>query len=257
MFAKLRFSELRIRADARLAFASSCGLSKATQAYDRKRPNKRYKRLSLSPGGASVIAPIGEPTTEYPMSRKPINPMIAETGNKRRWIAFLKTSAAVFTLCCLIWPLSVSGFRTSSTMLVNGEGKTPQDLESELSAAVRAQMNDENLEKFIQLIEDSDNLRSRAIEYRDFQTIRESVRIGHVESDLGPTLKIAYEGNGGDDERQLVNLISNRVYSELHGSTGNLVASQSKIERFKQAEWLIDQMAEDLESVQGSLAQMN
>lgn len=179
--------------------------------------------------------------------------MIAETSSRKRWIAFLTTTAAVFTLCCLVWPLSVSGFRTSSYILVDSNGQSSESLENALARAVQAQINDENLEQYIQLIEESGNLRSRAIEYRDFQTIRESIRIGHVASELGPKLKIAYEGNGGADERQLVNLLSQSVFSNLSQTNNDVVASQSKVERFKQAEWIIDQIEADLKVVKDSL----
>lgn len=128
-------------------------------------------------------------------------------------------------------------------------------MESLLSQAVLAETNDATLESYISRIEEAGNLKSKAIAYRDFQTIRESIRIGHIKTNQGPKLSIALEGNGGEDERQLVDMLSRKVFTNLQREGNDPIAMQSRVERLKQAEWIIDQMEEDLSFVRNSLNQ--
>ncbi len=166
----------------------------------------------------------------------------------------MTVSSAVFVLLCLIWPLSVSGFRSSALISVNDD-QTAELLQAELTQAVLSETTDETLAAYVDVIEASGNLRSKQMEYRDYQTMRESLRIGQWESSGGSDFQISYEGSGGPDERQFIELLASRVAARMDSAQGG-VAANSRVERFKQAQWIIDQMEDDLDFVMSSLRQL-
>jgi len=184
-----------------------------------------------------------------------ISSLVENTGSRRRWIALLITTSAVFVLLCAIWPLSVRGFRSSAALAINPSvTKTDETLEAELTQAVLAETSDSQLQTVIDEIEKSGNLRSERIEYRDFQNIRESIRIGLFDNNASRRFQIAYEGNGGADERQLIDILTYRVAGRLSNVNGPI--SKSVGESFEQLDWIVDQMEGDLGFVKQSLRQM-
>ena len=186
---------------------------------------------------------------------KPLNSIIESEDLRMRWMAFMTTSTAVFLFLCLIWPLSVSGFRSSALIQVNDDQSVDQ-LQLELTQAVLDETNDDALAVYVDLIESSGNLRSKQIEYRDYQTMRESIRLGQWDGPDGKHFQISYEGNGGADERQFVELLASRVATRLDSVQGT-VAVNSRIERFNQAQWIIDQMEQDLDFVKSAIHKMS
>jgi len=187
-----------------------------------------------------------------PMS---ISSLVENTGSRRRWLAFLITTSAVLVLLSLIWPLSVRGFRSSAALAINASvTKTDESLEAELTEAVLAETSDSRLQSVIDAIEKSGNLRSERIEYRDFKNIRESIRIGLFDSNASRRFQIAYEGDGGADERQLVDILTYRVAGRLNSVNGPV--SESVGESFEQLDWIVEQMESDLGFVKQSLTQM-
>jgi len=185
----------------------------------------------------------------------PISPLIESTQSRRRWVAFLITTAAAFVLLCSLWPLSIKGFRSSTALKIDRSvDKSDEQLREELSQAVLAETGDEQLQSAIEEIEKSGNLRSGKIEYRDFQTMRESLRIGLFEDQSARHYRIAYEGEGGSDERQLVDMLTYRVAKRLNLQTGS---SENLGESFEQLDWIVGQMESDLGFVKQALKQLD
>ena len=185
-----------------------------------------------------------------------LSTLVENTGSRRRWLAFLITAAAVFVLLCSIWPLSVRGFRSSAALAIDKSvQKSDEQLEAELTEAVLAETSDTQLQTVIDTIEKSGNLSSERIEYRDFQNIRESIRIGLFDSNATRRFQIAYEGDGGSDERQLVDILTLRVASRLNSVHGPV--SENVGESFEQLDWIVEQMESDLGFVKQSLGQMS
>ena len=181
--------------------------------------------------------------------------LVENTGSRRRWMAFLITSTAVFVLLCSMWPLSVRGFRSSAALAIDPSvQKSDEQLEAELTEAVLAETSDSQLQAVIDKIEKSGNVRSERIQYRDFQNIRESIRIGLFDDNASRRFQIAYEGDGGSDERQLVDILTLRVAGRLNGVQGP--ASGNVNESFEQLDWIVEQMESDLGFVKMSLNQI-
>ena len=184
-----------------------------------------------------------------------ISSIIESTETRRRWVAFLITTAAVFVLLCSIWPLSIRGFRSSAALAIDRSvEKTDEQLREELNQAVLAETSDSQLQSVVNAIEKSGKLRSERIEYRDFQTIRESIRVGLFKDQTERRYQIAYEGDGGSDERQLVDMLTYRVAQRLNLGGG---ASGNVDESIEQLDWIVQQMNGDLGYVKQSLAQLN
>ena len=184
-----------------------------------------------------------------------ISSLIENTETRRRWWAFLITAAAVFVLLCLFWPLSIRGFRSTAALAIDrSEEKTDDQLRKELNEAILAETSDARLQTVVDAIEKSGKLRSERIEYRDFQTIRESIRVGLFKDQSERRYQIAYEGDGGSDERQLVDMLTYRVAKRLNvgnGTSGNLEES------VEQLDWIVQQMNGDLNFVQQALSQLD
>lgn len=184
-----------------------------------------------------------------------ISYIIESTETRRRWVAFLITAAAVFVLLCSIWPLSIRGFRSSAALAIDQSiEKTDEQLREELNQAVVAETSDSQLQSVVDAIESSGKLRSERIEYRDFQTIRESIRVGLFKNKSQRRYRIAYEGDGGSDERQLVDMLTYRVAKRLNLGGGN---SGNVDESIEQLDWIVQQMNGDLGFVKQALAQLN
>ena len=185
-----------------------------------------------------------------------ISSLIENTETRRRWVAFLITAAAVFVLLCLIWPLSIRGFRSSAALPIDHSvEKTDEQLREELNQAVLAETSDGQLQVVLDEIEKSGKLRSERLEYRDFRNIRESLRVGLFKDkrQAGRSYKIAYEGDGGSDERQLVDMLTHRVSKRLNPGSG---AASNVGESIEQLDWIVQQMDGDLGYVKQSLAQL-
>jgi len=184
-----------------------------------------------------------------------ISSLIENTQSRRRWVAFLITTAAAFVLLCSFWPLSIKGFRSSAALKIGSSvEKSDEQLRQELSDAVLAETGDAELQAAIETIEKSGNLRSGKIEYRDFQTMRESLRIGLFEKQSARHYRIAYEGEGSSDERQLVDMLTYRVAKRLNLNPGN---SGNVGESFEQLDWIVGQMEGDLGFVKQALRQLD
>ena len=184
-----------------------------------------------------------------------LSSLIESTEVRRRWLAFLITSAAVFVLLCLIWPLSIKGFRSTAALAIDRSvEKTDEQLRDELNQAILAETSDSQLQSIVNSIEKSGKLRSERIEYRDFQTIRESIRVGLFKGDSERRYQIAYEGEGGSDERQLVDMLTYRVAKRLNLGNG---AGSNLGENVEQLDWIVQQMNGDLGYVKQALSQMN
>ncbi len=184
-----------------------------------------------------------------------ISSLIESTETRRRWWAFLITAAAVFVLLCLIWPLSIRGFRSTAALAIDQSvEKTDDELRNELNEAILAETSDAQLQSVVDAIERSGKLRSERIEYRDFQTIRESIRVGLFKDQSVRRYQIAYEGDGGSDERQLVDMLTFRVANRLNlgnGTGGNVEES------VEQLDWIVQQMNGDISFVKQALSQLD
>lgn len=177
---------------------------------------------------------------------KPNTALILKTEIHKRFIAFATTCLAVFLTICLIWPLSVTGFRSVAGINVRSSGKLKsKELEEILAAAVQQEIRKEKLDQIIEQIESSGTIQSKHIEYHDVAYITKAMRIGVDTKDDGYQMRVVLDGEGGPDERQLIDILSQRVARRISIEQGGLFAGTAA-EQAKQAQWALDQIESEL-----------
>lgn len=197
--------------------------------------------------------------------------LISRVDRLERIKAFLVTSITVFVLACLIWPLSVTGFRSVGN--INLDSNTPQtkpQLEKLLVHAVQAEATSENLDAIISEIEATERLQTDAIAQRDYEAIRKAIQIGVNQTDQQFTLRVVLDGQGRPDEQRLIDLLTHRVAGRLSVpqratdfnplDLGVPVRFQTasefqsnQLESYERADWIIDQLERDLVQIRQSV----
>jgi hypothetical protein len=147
-------------------------------------------------------------------------------------------------------------------------------LQDELAHLIKEETTNERIEAIVAQIESAGKLRSKQLEFRDHDSIRESLQVGIYDREQGYEFLIGYDGEGGEDERELVHLLTTRIAHrfdpignsdiaqelidnqllESPGSLDDFQAAQNK--SVDEATWLVDQIENDLESAKHSLAQI-
>lgn len=201
------------------------------------------------------------------------NSIIAEADRRQRIYAFGVTGLAVFVLTCLIWPLSVTEFRSVATLNVTcGDLTEPDDqLQNLFSKLIQEETSDERLETIITQLESTGILQSSQFEFRDHEGIRNAIKIGLSENETGFQFYLALDGAGGEDERELVNRLAIRVaqgvnrLAELRAShsknTGSepdqvsaaMIAQAAQLKSFDEAKWILEQIERDLSTIRSSV----
>ncbi len=200
------------------------------------------------------------------------SPLIANTDIRMRMLAFFVTSMAVFVFAMLFWPLTVTSFRTKAGINVS----TPSTIDSKsmedmLVAAVREVTGPESIDTMLSEIQEEGNLKSKPFEYHDYEMIKSAIQVGVDSRQSGYSLKVVYDGEGGEDERGLVNKIAyhvaQRVSRSSNGAHDSMDMQMDKVadvgassgihEDIERAKYILGQVEDDLKYVSGSLAESN
>lgn len=207
----------------------------------------------------------------YPVNK--INQIAAKAEKTKRINAFAVTSLCGFVLSCLIWPLTASEFRSVAAIHV-AVGKDVQSraqLEQSLARIIREETLDDRLETIVSQIEVAGKLHSKQIEFRDHVSMREALHVSIGERDYGYDFRLAFDGQGGEDEQELVKMLALRIAirlnpdlttrspkeSESKASAQSLVRLQSQqAQSFEMATWIVDQIGNDLKSVKLTLSRL-
>jgi hypothetical protein len=202
-----------------------------------------------------------------------VSQLISSTALRRRLAAFLVTGLAVFLGMCLVWPVSVQGFRSVAGINV-GDGadhNSPADLKALLAYAIRQETKEGQIESAIQEAELRTELESKPLEYRNYEQIVNSIQMGVEAAEDGFQLQIAYLGQGTDDEKELLNVLAERVAFRI--STGRSALSitnedqlaednvglepeMDPVAAFEQADWVLNQIQTDLAGVNHALTEL-
>ncbi len=202
--------------------------------------------------------------------------LLSKTEFHKRIFAFLVTGLTVFVLTCLIWPFSVTTFRSVASIKLEGEADAAASdkLESTLSEILNQETTDERLESLVAQIEAAGKPQTKQIEFRDHDSIRNALMMGINRHSRGLTVLLGYDGQGAADERELVNLLTARVAQRLNqGSSyvdGQPISAEltfderNKVKQLKAAQdqsldeatWIVDQIETELGYVKKSLAQV-
>ncbi len=173
---------------------------------------------------------------------------------ERKVIAFVMTFAACFVLLALLWPLSVTGFRTkASVSVVVGESDSAkQQFQDTLIKFIRSRTDDSALNRLVAAVKQDRKLENPGLKSSDFEKIRQSLSVDAIptESLDGFRLDFSYEGNGSDDERLVVQLLADDLANALIGTANQNTSQESMIGRL---EWLVSQVEGDLDSAKNTL----
>ncbi|MFT5301927.1 MAG: hypothetical protein ACI87E_004432 [Mariniblastus sp.] len=199
--------------------------------------------------------------------------LLARDETQRRIRAFVTTSLACFILGCLIWPLTVTSFRSvGGISLAGGTGEQAKsELQEMVSRIIHEETTDSHLDAIVSQIDAAGKLASKQIEFRDHESIRQSIRIEVNDKPDGFDFLLGYDGRGGEDERALVNLLTARVAHRLNPASNSLAGLQletefavdnpNSLKIFKTAQnksideatWLTDRIESDLNLIKHSL----
>jgi hypothetical protein len=200
------------------------------------------------------------------------SPIITKAVLRKRLYAFAVTGLTVFVLACLVWPLTVTGFRSVAAVNVSGDmNDSAVEIHKEFARLIRDESSNERLDVIISQIESTEIQRSKRIEYRDYDWIRSALKVGLKEQPSGCQFQLAFDGDGGPDERELVNLLALRIAQRFRGDqqlgmdqvasgwapsggTGAMDDSaeslqSAQLRSFDQANWILQQIDNDLETI--------
>ena len=206
------------------------------------------------------------------MSKTQIRPssVVVNAEKFARTRAFVLTSSAVFLLVCLVWPFTVTDYQSIIDIPFVGAGSfgDRSELASRIGEMVRAETGGEQFESIVDQIEAAGKLHSKTIEFRDYVALRDALHVGVQDNDGRLRLRLSYEGQGGDDEQELVKILAARISERLSGSVSvaempvsdsgsPVVMSADQRQRFDEAKWLVSQIELDLDRVTKRLDAMS
>ena len=179
---------------------------------------------------------------------------LAHEKAERKFFAFVMTFAACFVLLALLWPLSVKGFRTqASVSVVVGESDSAkQQFQDTFVKFIRSRTDDTALSRLMEAVEQNCRLESPALRGSDFEKIRESLSVNAIpiSSSDGFRLDFAYDGNGSEDERYVVQLLADDLATALIGTAGQTTNHESMVGRLN---WLVSQAESDMAVVRSKM----
>lgn len=195
----------------------------------------------------------------------------AETATRLN--SFIVAGLCVFVLGCLTWPLTVSDFRSvaSINVAVSKNDQSKSQLEQTLAQIIQEETSEERLEAIVSQIEVAGKLRSNRIEFRDYAWIRNALQVSISEREYGYDFRLGFDGSGGEDEREIVKTLVQRIAIRMTPSSPKRLPSRSTMQKsseslaklhtqqarsFELANWIVDQIEDDLKSVKISLARM-
>ncbi len=175
--------------------------------------------------------------------------------------AFATTAVGFYLLASIIWPLSVSRFRTVTTITLTAD-ETIVDQQQLLSLLVECVRQETTTDRLGQLIEQtrmSGSIRTRAFELSDYQAIASSIQVGmkrQMDTSRFQFL-ISFDGSGLDDEQRFLHNLSRKVANRCNeigltvDNQGNTIAAlprNTNLDRLERAIWLADQIESDIQT---------
>ena len=160
--------------------------------------------------------------------------MIERERRKRLFYAWSVVFLAAFLVAILIWPLTVKTFKMTSRCHVTVPAADVSYEQNEAAAyeIVRKITGDNSLQLITDKIEKSTKLENRYLKDRDWDGLRETVKVsvqnGGIDSDL--IVQLSIEGRGTTDEQRLINqLVSLFAVEFARDSRVSDVQSQYKV----------------------------
>ncbi|MEL7500543.1 MAG: hypothetical protein AAFN77_23325 [Planctomycetota bacterium] len=191
------------------------------------------------------------------MNRSPIIHDSPKTraARLRSSVALLTVGMTLFLGLSLFWPISVDTFRCLTTIDASAYGDVAVDNEplNVLANCVNLETTPEKLEPLIQEVASQIPLRSRVLDYRDFDTIRSSVQVGVESTSSGPMRFIlSFDGNGFKDEQRFLKLLTDRVANRLsmiRSNEQNQIVFEIPQDKLDRAIWLAGQIHSDVDEL--------
>ena len=121
----------------------------------------------------------------------------------------------------MFWPLSVQNFRSQTVINVQPVESeswayySKDDLLSIFVRCVQMETSADKIGAMINEVGESTPIRARALDYRDFEKIHQSIQVGVLETHNGLQLVLGFDGLGYEDERAFLSILSERVSGRL------------------------------------------
>lgn len=193
-------------------------------------------------------------------------PEVSTVVLKRKFSAFLITSAAMFCLTLLFWSMSVTGFVSQSRVrlkLTDQAELSSPELKRQISTLWHQQLSDDQLDFQISDVATLIELKHPVLLGRNFERVRQSLACDIFEYEDGHFIDVCptYEGDGSEAEMEFVNRIAEQMAIQFAGApalsgsqTANLFAERVRLEtaqaeNYKRVSWLVNQIDQDLNNV--------
>lgn len=185
----------------------------------------------------------------------------------RQAMAFVMTACASFLLIALMWPLSVSGFRSQTRIAVRvGEtAGAQQEFQNLLAAAIRQQTTDDELKSLAETVAQRIEVTNADFKTIDVEKIKRSISVRALPGTTLDTMQVdfGFAGNGTSDEKVFVQLLTDELSrSMLSIADGSDLDSSLAIEsvsgtelrqQVDQLQWLVSQIENDLSEVKNAI----
>ncbi|MEM9942724.1 MAG: hypothetical protein AAF939_14270 [Planctomycetota bacterium] len=194
---------------------------------------------------------------------------IMQVAIRRRVASFIVTSLTTFLLMSFVWPLSVESYRSvvSIEIAKNEFVDSKENVKPMFSFAIREETNDVRLESALRDAEEKAELIGSTLSEMQHDEICQAIQIGVNDNGENIKLRIALDGDGGKNERALINVLANRIAFRM--STGRQVDNSSPVAslasqipgaegstssaEFDQIRWVVNQIRSDLANVENSI----
>ena len=203
-------------------------------------------------------------------ARNQKNLLITKAEAMKRIHAFVVTGLCVFVCGCLIWPFTANNFRsvTLISVAVKKADQSKLQLDRALARIIHEETSHERLDAIVSQIEVAGTIQSPRLEFRDHEWIKTGLQRSIRENKYGYDFRLGLDGLGGEDERQLVKMLAERIAFRLTIASSSQQPSKSgskqslaslhtqQAQSLELATWIVDKIDDDLKSVKITLARM-
>ncbi len=193
---------------------------------------------------------------------------------RRKAFAFALTSCACFALMTLLWPLSVTGFKSQSTVswYIGNSELARRTFEDNLVESVTQEIESPQLKEMLSRVRQKCTLENRELAAGNVDGILNSlsVQIRPEDTDDGGLgIDFAFVGQGSRDERVFVDVIADEITNrswfqaslaaaDSGSDTGTIhaIAGTSQVDELEQLNWLVTQLENDLVTIRDRVGRL-
>lgn len=173
----------------------------------------------------------------------------------------LVVGVAIFIFVGLFWPVTSRGFRATTKIDFSLPGNVTslsdrevKQLKSVLGQTIAKTLSGASFDSLITQTIRTGSVNSDEIEYRDLETIRNSIDLGFAFWPDGGRIEIGYRCAGRADQLRFLQLLGHRISTSvdqayLDAVDGVTISQDVAAEKFERAIWLARQLRSDLTEI--------